>query len=415
MANKILTSTKIVRECLRVLHNSCVFLRNVNRQYNDQFKMEGAKVGNYINVKKPNRYYVSRQTALQVQDTQNVMVPVRLQYPYQVGLQFSQADLSLSIDDFSKNIITPAMSAMASAIDLDGLAMLKLLYNQVGGPGHYVGESAGLGFAMSNMPNIATNAGAVLTWNCAPRDKNRRMLLNPTNMASAANAGVTWFNDQKALGDVYREGVVGRAHGFEWAEDQNINWLTNGTHGGTPVVYGANQSGASLLTSGWTASTTPLKAGEVFNIAGVYMVNPDNQQTTGILQGFVALSDVVADANGYATISISPSIKVIGDKIADGTVTALPANGAALTLLSGSASTAYPIQAAYHGDAFTFATADLEMPQGVDFAARETYEGVSMLIVRDYDINTGNFPCRIDVLAAWEALRAEFGVRVAGN
>jgi hypothetical protein len=69
---------------------------------------------------------------------------------------------------------------------------------------------------------------------------------------------------------------------------------------------------------------------------------------------------------------------------------------------------------AYHKDAFTLATADLILPEGVHFAARETYDGISMRIIRQYDINNDNMPCRIDILGGWKTLRPEFACRIAG-
>ena len=67
---------------------------------------------------------------------------------------------------------------------------------------------------------------------------------------------------------------------------------------------------------------------------------------------------------------------------------------------------------AYHKDAFTFVSADLEMPQGVDFAHREVYDGISLRLVRQYDIVNDKFPCRIDVLFGQHATRPEWACRV---
>jgi len=210
---------------------------------------------------------------------------------------------------------------------------------------------------------------------------------------------------------------MGTALGFEFAMDQNVNLLTTGSRSvsATPSTTTASQTGATLNTTGWTASQTGiLLAGEVFTIAGVYGVNPENQSNIGYLQNFVVTANCNSDGNGNITIPISPSIIPVGAQVPNGTVTAAPAGGAQLTMMSGAASTSFPLNLAYHHDAFTLATADLEMPKGVDFAARETYDGISMLIVRAYDINNAQFPCRIDVLAGWATLRAQLACRIAG-
>ena len=198
--------------------------------------------------------------------------------------------------------------------------------------------------------------------------------------------------------------------------DQNVNLLMTGTHAGyaAAAVTSAGQTGALLNTNGWTASSAVLNAGEIITIAGVYGVNPENQSNIGYLQNFVVTENCSSDSNGNVSIPISPSIVVAGPQVANGTVVAAPANGAQVNLMSGTANTAYPMNVAYHKDAFTLATADLEMPKGVDFAARESYDGVSMLIVRAYDINNAQFPCRIDVLAGWATLRPELACRITG-
>ena len=79
------------------------------------------------------------------------------------------------------------------------------------------------------------------------------------------------------------------------------------------------------------------------------------------------------------------------------------------------ASASYGITMAYHKDAFAFATADLVMPKGVDFAAREVFDGISRRIIRDYDINNDNFPCRLDILYGFKAVRPELACRGGFN
>jgi hypothetical protein len=151
-------------------------------------------------------------------------------------------------------------------------------------------------------------------------------------------------------------------------------------------------------------------AGEVFTIAGVNAVNPETGADTGSLQQFVVTAAATASGSAVAALAISPAIISSG---ATKTVTAVPADNAAVTFVGG-ASTTFPVNMAFHRDAFTLATADLILPTGVDFAARETYDGVSMRVVRQYDINTDKFPCRIDLLFGWKTLRASQACRIIG-
>jgi hypothetical protein len=419
MANKLLTPTQVLREALRVLHNNLVFVKNVNKQYSSEFAISGAKVGSTINVRLPNRYYVAKTTALQAQNTNEQTVPVSLNTNYQVGLNFTQAELTLSLDDFSKRVLTPAMARLASQIDQDGLGQAANIYNQVGTPASTPGTPSAGPFVPELLdftaPQVYLNAGMMLDNMACPRDDQRRVVINPAAMARSVGGLAALFQAQEEISKQYKKGVIGSALGFEFATDQNVNLLLTGTRNAaaTPTTTVANQVGATLLTTGWVAGVT-LLAGEIITIANVYGVNPENQSSTGFLQTFVVTANCVAAADTTMSIPISPSIVVVGSQVPNGTVTVAPAGGAQLTMWSGAASTPFPMNLAYHHDAFTLATADLEMPKGVDFAARETYDGISMLIVRAYDINNAQFPCRIDVLAGWATLRPELACRITG-
>ena len=417
MANSLLTIQMITREALRVLVNNLVFTKNVNREYSKEFSVTGAKIGNTLNVRLPNRYYVSKTSTLVAQSTTETSTPLTLNTQWQVGLQFTQNELTLSLDDFSKRVLTPAMSRLGSQIDQDGLSLAKDVYNQVGTPGVTPGTPGGTGIKTTSAPQIFLNAGAQLDFMATPRDESRRAVLNPSAMAGSVAGLSGLFNDQGTVGDQYKHGVLGHALGLEFAMDQNVNNLSTGSHAGSAsaVVMGAEQSGSRITTDGWTVSQSGLlTVGEVFSITGVNSVNPDNQQDTGQLASFVVTDNTGSNSSGQSTISISPPIVLAGPSVANGTVASLPADNAPLILGSGNPTTSYPMNIAYHQDAFTMATADLEMPRGVDMAAREVYDGVSMLIVRAYDINTSNFYCRVDVLGGWKTLRPELACRITG-
>ena len=429
MSNTLLTPTQVLRESLRVLHNNLVFVKNVNKEYSKEFAISGAKVGTTVNVRLPNQYYVTKSTALQAQNTVESTVPVTLSTNYQTGLNFTQAELTLSLDDFSKRIITPAMAKLASQIDLDGLGIFTGVYNTVGTAGTTPGTPTYAGTdPMYNYssPNVFLNAGAKLDANSAPYDE-RGCVLNPIAMASSVAGLSGLFNEQEEIGKQYIKARMGHALNFDFAMDQNVNTLTTGTRAGTISNFTITQAGVSgdaVLHVTWASDANTgntIAKGEVVNVAGVYAVNPENQQSTGFLQDFVVTATTTMPAAGTQfDLPVSPSIIQAGAQIANGTVNALPALNAAVKIrTSTSATTAaasqqIPQNMAYHPDFATLATADLEMPKGVDFAARETYDGISMLIVRAYDINNQQFPCRIDVLAGWAILRASLACRILG-
>jgi len=147
----------------------------------------------------------------------------------------------------------------------------------------------------------------------------------------------------------------------------------------------------------------------VFTVAGVYAVNPQTRETTGSLQQFVVTA--AASGSSTATLSVSPAMYTADQALA--TIDAFPAASAVVTML-GSAATAYPQNLVYHKDAITFATADLLLPQGVDMASRAVHNGISMRVVRQYDINNDRMPCRIDVLYGYSVIRPQMAVRLWG-
>jgi hypothetical protein len=154
--------------------------------------------------------------------------------------------------------------------------------------------------------------------------------------------------------------------------------------------------------------TGAIKAGEIITFGSVFSVHPETKVSTGILQQFVVTADFTG---GAGTISVSPAMTTTG---ATQNISAFP-QADAVVAISGTASTNYGQSMMYHKDAFTFATADLVMPKGVDFAAREVYDGVSMRVVRQYDINNDLLPCRLDVLYGYKTLRAQLATRIANS
>ena len=409
MANTLLSPTAITREFLMILHANLTFTKNVNRQYNSDFANSGAtmsgKIGPSLRVRKPNRYTVRTGAAIQVQDTTEDYVTVNCTTQKGVDMRFSSADLTLTIDEFSDRYIKPAALLLASTIDYDGLSLFTNIYNYVGVPTSAFTISTGNNPA----PGVFLNAGAQMSlYNC-PIDE-RAICMSPYGHADSVASLSGLFNPQDTLSEQFHKGEMGNALGFDFHMDQNVQNLTPGTRiaSGTETVYGANQTGSSLVLH--NAGTYTFAAGDLFYIASgtaVNTVNPETKQDTGIAQQFVVTAAATA-VGGAVTLSISPSIITSG---ATQTVTASPDTSAAVTFV-GTASTSYMNHLAFHKDAFTCVTADLVVPKGVDFAAREVYDGISARIIRQYDINNDNLPCRLDVLYGWTTIRPELACRV---
>ena len=399
MANTNLTIDKITRESLRVLTNQLGFTRTINREYDSQYANSGAKIGDALRIRKPARYEVQTGAALSVQNHTETQTTLTLDTQAHVDVNFTTKEMTLDIDDFSDRILKPAMATIANKIDYDGLGLYTEVANSVGTPGT-TPATAG----------IALSANQLLSEMAAPLDM-RCFCLDP-----AANGGMVdglkgLFNSTQTIGDQYRKGRMGMdTLGFgEIMTDQNVRKHTNGAQDSAYVI-----NGTVTTDDADTATTTTLVvgtgagawvAGDVFTIGSVYAVNPQNRQSTGQLQDFTVVS-----TSGVTNIVASPAIRASG---AFQTVDSLPVTAAAITA-KGTLSTAYPQNLAYHKDAFVLGTADLLMPNGVDFASRQVLDGISMRIVRQYDINNDQLPCRIDVLYGWKTVYPELACRVWG-
>ena len=398
MANTLLTPTQVTRKALFILHQKLNFVGSIVREYDDSFAKDGAKIGDTLKIRLPNQYTVRSGATLSAQDTTESSVNLQVATQKGVDLNFTSSDLTLGMDDFSDRILEPAMAVLAAAIEADAMNMVNDVYNQV-----------------TNAGSAATFAKVlagrkILVDNLAPLS-NRYANLNTQDNVDLVDALKGLFNDQDKLSKQYREGYMGRTAGFDFLENTLWPSHTVGTKAGTPLTNGATQSGASLVTDGWTNSTAALKKGDIFTIAGVFRVHPESKNSTGVLQQFVATADGTADGSGNLTIAISPAIVVTG---ATQNVSNTAADNSAI-VVAGTASTAHGISLLHHKEAFAFATADLVMPKGVDFAAREVFDGVSIRIVRQYDINNDKFPCRLDVLYGYKTVRPQLACRLANN
>ncbi len=409
MANTLLTIAMITREAYRILVNNIVFTSRVNREYDDRFAQEGAKIGTVVNVRLPVRYVYTQGQGLQLQDATETSVPVALTTQYQRAFVFTSADLALSIDDFGKRFVKPAIASMANQIDGDGLALWNTVYQQVGTPG-----------TVPNDTLTYLNANVQLDDAAAPVDGERCFIINPRMQATIVNTVKGLFNPQAIISEQTRKGEMAREFlGGDWYMDQNVATYTTGPLGGTPLANAAiAQTGASIVTDAWTSAIAKrLSKGDIvtFGTLGtsnaVDMVGPQSRADTGKLQQFVVTADVSSDGSGNATIPISPAIVTSGpfQNVTQGVVDEAPVNTYAAT------STLSPQGLLFHKDAFTFVNADLPLPNGVDMRDRASskYAGLSIRLIRDYDINTDRFPLRLDLLGGWATIYPQLACRVS--
>jgi hypothetical protein len=413
MSNTLLTISKITNEALMVLENELTFTSEVDRNYDDQFAVVGGKIGATVNVRRPGRFIGTTGPALNVEDFNETSVPVTLSTQFHVDTQFTTQDLALSLDMFSDRVLKPAIAAIANKIDRDGLLMAK------NNTANIVGTA---GTPPTGLITYLT-AAAYLDSEGAPRDGRRSCIVEPFTSATIVDSLKGLFVPQEAVSAQYRKGLMGRdSGGMNWKLDQNVVNQTFGSYASATLSCNVTTA-TGFLTTGWastssitigaTGAAATLNQGDVIQIAGVYAVNPQNRQPYGSnkLRNFVVTATTAIGSGGTATVVVSPAVITAGQfqnvsVTSSGSQTVTPFNNTGIVS---------PQNILMHRNAFTLATADLELPEGVHFAGRASDKeiGLSMRVVRQYTINNDSIPTRLDVLYGWAPLYPELACRIA--
>jgi hypothetical protein len=411
MSNNLLTISKITNEALMVLENELTFTGQVDRNYDDQFAVVGAKIGQTVNVRRPGRFIGTTGPALSVEDFNETSVPVTLSTQFHVDTQFTTQDLALSLDMFSDRVLKPGIAAIANKMDRDGLVTAK------NNTANIVGTA---GAAPTGLITYLT-AAAYLDSEGAPRDGRRSVVVEPFTSATIVDSLKGLFNPTDTISKQYTKGLMGRdSGGMNWYMDQNVVSQTFGSYASATLSCNVTTA-TGFLSSGWAYSSNitigsagaaaTLNQGDTFTIAGVFAVNPQNRQSYGKLRNFVVQSTTAIGSGGTATVTVVPAVITGGQfqnvsVTSTGSQTVTPFNNTGVTS---------PQNILMHRNAFTLACADLELPEGVHFAGRASDKeiGLSLRVVRQYTINNDSIPTRIDVLYGWAPLYPELACRIA--
>lgn len=411
MPNTLITPSMIAKEALMQLENNLVFANRVHREYVKEFK--GGQ-GSTVAIRRPVKFQTTNGATASLQDVEEKSTNIVVDQRKHVAWEFATQDLTLSIEEYSERYIKPAAITLAQTVDRSIATLYRSVWNAVGTPGTTPSSFASVALAAQRLDEMAVEMS------------DRTMAVNPAAAYAIANNQTTL----NGVGDVrrtaYEKAKVNEIANFEIYQSQNIVSHLVGPLGGTPVVAGASQNvtyaaavgsnwSQTLATSGWTAAAAArLNAGDVFTINGVFAVNPvpgeGSKQALPYLQQFTVLSDFSSTGSGTGNITISPPMITSGPFQ---TVSAAPANLAPITVL-GTAATAYPQNLGFHKNAFALVTVPLDMPDGVAFKARESSNGLSMRVVKDYDFTNDTDRIRLDILYGVKAIYPDLACRLVG-
>ncbi len=408
MANNFKNTSLVTKIAVKEFLNALVMGQKVDRQLDSQFR----KVGASIDVRRPVMFDSSDGATLSGTgtDIEERAATVTLDKRKKVHFEIDSQAMTLNIEDMTSRYIRPAMEELAQKVETD----LGDVYKQIG---NFTGTP---GTTPSTFLTVA-QTGAVLSKLGVPM-QDRCLFVN-------ADAAVVLAN---GLREVFPEGIakkaieeasVGRYGRFDIFESNSLATHTVGVATGTPLVNGATQNVTyaasgdswtqSLITDGWTNSTADiLLEGDSFTIAGVNSVNRRTRVDTGDLQTFTVTADAASGATtGPSTLTITPPMITSGPYQ---TVTAAPADDAAIVVLTGASGTSHPQHLGFHKNAITLAMAPLDMPTDGASAARESFKGISIRSVRQYDITNDKTIFRFDILYGIKAQNPDFAVRLTG-
>lgn len=410
MANtiKTLSAGDITKKALSILHNKLTFTKTINKEYDDRFAKSGAKNGGTLLIREPNQFTVRSGAIMDTQDVTESTQSLTVATQRGVDVNFSSQELTLSMDNFSDRILKPAMSRLAAEVDSVIISgAYKRIYNHVHGSG--VAST----YTTSTLSDVNA-ARAKLSKGLAPSG-DRYILHESLAMNQIISDSKALFQPSSEIARQYSQGLIGTAAGFTFHETEMIPTHTQGSATDTtaPTVDTADlTNGATTIpVKSWLASGT-ITEGQVFTIAGVKASNPETKVAYAHLQQFVVTAATTC-VTSAVTLAVSPTIYISGPK--QNVVISTASTSAALLTEtaggSGTADTAYAQGLAYHKDAITMVTADLELPKSGE-SSRQIFDGISIRYWRGDDIVNDKHPCRIDVLFGYLVTRPEWACRL---
>lgn len=415
MQNAILTSKVITKEALRVLHNEVVMVGLVRRDFDASFAQAGAKIGSTLRIRKPAQFGLRKGQQLQVQSFVETETTLTLSEQLGIDVEMTSAELTLDLNTFSEQVLKPQISRLAAGVE-------EFLMPVISSVGNFVfAGTAGNKIQFADMMASVTGLDKQTT----PRDKGgRAFVVSPDHMAGYMDSVKGLFNPNSTIGDQYDEGQMLDSYGYKVKASNLIpNYpiipSADGTLGGTAIAItgitlgGANETGGftiATLTFSATTGASVLRDGTIFTINNCFQVNPETKKVYGNLQGFAVTGDYVI-GSGATSVVVTLGFPVY----VSGPLQNVSTTPAGAGSFIGSTSKELVQSIAFHREAFTLGCADLVLPSGVDMAARETGDGISMRLIRQYNAQTDQFPSRLDVIVGRRALRQEYAQRIIGG
>lgn len=349
MPNTFLTPKVIAQEALMVLENQLVMAGLVHRDYSKEF----VKVGDTITIRKPAKFVAKNFVGeTHGQNIEEGSATVKMDRFRDVTVNVSAKELTLDIRDFSEQVVTPALSAIAQAIDRDILAVAI--------------EKANKAATVSTKPALTDIAGVGKALDMSNAPLQNRRLVMPADIRYKYNtldnfAKQCYAGDSRAL----RDSEIGKVYTCETFATENCP-QSAATTAGTVTAYKVTgtKDTTELAVSEGNPATGKIAKGDQLIVNGyVYTVQEDVTLASGA-------GKIKVDQNLPADITEATSVKVINKAHALG----------------------------FHRNGIALVTRQLELPMGASKAYIASANGLAVRVVCDYDTKTKTDTVSFDII-----------------
>jgi hypothetical protein len=416
MANNFENTALVTKLAVKEFINAMQLLGKVDRQWDKSLQSKTKDAT--IDIRRPVMFSTTSGATFSSQGIQEAVVSLTLDKHEHVGFTITQKDLKLDVDEMTTRYIRPAMIALAQKVESDIAAEYVNIGNFVGTPGQTPSTFLDVGAAKTVLDELGV-----------PDEGTTCAFFTPQASLQLSN-GLRGVFPQEIAKKAIEKAAIGDYAGAMLYKNQSLKVHTVGVATGSPLVNGAAQNvtyetatsgkgwSQSLITDGWTNSTTGiLKAGDVITITNadgtpVNRVNRRTGEDTGSLQTFTVLANVNSGAStGPATLTISPPIITSG---AYKTVSVAPSDDAVISVVSGASGAKHPQNLMFHPNAITVGMAPFDVPTSGADSSMQSYDGVSIAAVRQFDIDEYETKFRFDILYGIKVQNPDFAVRITG-
>jgi hypothetical protein len=413
MSNTTLTADIIAKEAVMILEDNCVMGGLVYRGYEEEFdkKVNGYKVGETVQIRRPTDFTVRDGKTAAVQDVVEGKIPVTVDKQKGVDFKFSSSDLTLQIGELSERAIKPAMIQLAHQIERDVIG----LYNEI--PKHVTIPSGGINsfadFALA--PELMDKAGIPLA--------DRSAILQPSDHWAMLGSQTALYIQEAAKG-AYRNGSLGMIGGIDTYMSQLIpnhtagsrttsdlvnQTIIDGTH--TWALY-KDSTYVTMGVDGMNGATDTVKKGDVFTVSDVYDVDPVTKEALDHLKQFVVMEDATASGSAIAAMKFWPPMILSGAQKTCHLSTGTDIDNNTIVWY-GTASTAFRQNLFFHKNAFALTMVPMVSPPGANDVGRRTYKGYSVRVIPYYDGTNDDSNWRLDVLYGVDVIDSRLAVRAS--